>query len=92
LLKYYNIKSVREIIDGEKIKWTYLKANPLNLEQIALKGYDDPEEILNLVTTYVDYDKVFTSSLYNKLSDFYNAMKWGKIPENNNVGKFFSFS
>jgi DNA polymerase elongation subunit (family B) len=92
LLKYYNIKSVREIIDGEKIKWTYLKPNPLNLEQIALKGYDDPEEILNLVTTYVDYDKVFTSSLYNKLSDFYNAMKWGKIPENNNVGKFFSFS
>jgi hypothetical protein len=92
LLKYYDIKSVRAIIDGEKIKWTYLKPNPLNLEQIALKGYDDPEEILNLVTTYVDYDKVFTSSLYNKLSDFYNAMKWGKIPENNNVGKFFSFS
>lgn len=92
LLVYHNIKTVREIIDGEKIKWTYLRPNPLNLEQCALKGYDDPEQIVNLITTYIDYDKIFTSSLYNKLSDFYEAMNWGRIPENNNVGKFFSFS
>lgn len=91
LLVYHNIKTVREIIDGEKIKWTYLRPNPLNLEQCALKGYDDPEQIVNLITTYIDYDKIFTSSLYNKLSDFYEAMNWGRIPENNNVGKFFSF-
>jgi len=91
LLTYHNIKTVREIIDGEKIKWTYLRPNPLNLEQCALKGYDDPEQIVKLITTYIDYDKIFTSSLYNKLSDFYEAMNWGRIPENNNVGKFFSF-
>jgi DNA polymerase elongation subunit (family B) len=91
LLVYHNIKTVRQIIDGEKIKWTYLRPNPLNLEQCALKGYDDPEQIVNLITTYIDYDKIFTSSLYNKLSDFYGAMNWGRIPENNNVGKFFSF-
>ena len=91
LLVYHNIKTVREIIDGEKIKWTYLRPNPLNLEQCALKGYDDPEQIVKLITTYIDYDKIFTSSLYNKLSDFYGAMNWGRIPENNNVGKFFSF-
>lgn len=92
LLKYYNIKSIREIIDGEKIKWTYLRSNPLNLEQCAFKGYDDPQPIVDLVTTYIDYDKIFISSLYNKLSDFYGAMNWGRVPENNNIGKFFSFS
>ena len=27
----------------------------------------------------------------NKLNDFYSAMNWGLIPENNNLGKFFSF-
>lgn len=91
LLVYHDIKTVRQIIDGEKIKWTYLRPNPLNLEQIALKGYDDPDQIVTLVTTYIDYDKIFISSLYNKLSDFYGAMNWGRIPENNNVGKFFSF-
>jgi len=92
LLKYYKIKSIREIIDGEKIKWTYLRTNPLNLEQCAFKGYDDPAQIVELVTTYIDYDKIFISSLYNKLSDFYEAMNWGRVPENNNIGKFFSFS
>ena len=35
--------------------------------------------------------KRFKSAFANKLNDFYGAMKWGTIPENNNLGKFFSF-
>ena len=27
-----------------------------------------------------------------RLNDFYGAMKWGRIPENNNLGKFFAFN
>ena len=91
LLKHHKIKTIRGVINGEKIKWTYLKNNSLGLEQLALKGYEDPELIVKLVTDYIDYDKVFKSALSNKLNDFYSAMEWGKIPTNNNLGKFFSF-
>jgi len=91
LLLYHKIKSVREIIDGEKIRWTYLKANPMNISELALKGYDDPELIVNVVKDFIDHDKIFKSAFENKLSDFYSALKWGKVPENNNLGKFFSW-
>jgi DNA polymerase elongation subunit (family B) len=91
LLRHNDIKSVREIINGEKIKWTYLRNNALGLEQCAMKGYDDPDVIVKIISTYIDYDKVFKSAFQNKLNDFYGAMNWGSIPENNNVGKFFSF-
>jgi DNA polymerase elongation subunit (family B) len=91
LLKHFNVTSVRDIIDGEKIRWTYLKANPYGLEQLALKGFDDPEPIRNLVTQYIDHDKIFDSAFTNKLNDFYEALAWGKVPENMNLNQFFSF-
>ena len=43
------------------------------------------------IRQHIDYDKVFKSAFANKLNDFYSAMNWGLIPENNNLGKFFSF-
>lgn len=79
------------IINGEKIKWTYLKANSMGLDTMALKGFEDPEPIDKFVTEYIDYEKVFDSAFANKLGDFYSAMNWGSIPKNNNLGKFFSF-
>lgn len=91
MLKYHNITSIREIINGEKIKWTYLKTNTMNLDTIALKGYDDPDKIENFVQTHIDYEKIFESAFLNKLNDFYAALKWGKVPENNNINKFFAF-
>jgi DNA polymerase elongation subunit (family B) len=91
LLQKYNIKSVRGVINGEKIRWTYLKPNSLGMVQCALKGYDDPEPIVNIIKENIDYNKIFKSAFANKLNDFYGAMKWGTIPENNNLGKFFSF-
>jgi len=92
LLKKYNIKAVRGVINGEKIRWTYLKPNSLGMTQCALKGYDDPEPIVNIIKENIDYNKIFKSAFSNKLNDFYGAMKWGTIPENNNLGKFFSFA
>jgi DNA polymerase elongation subunit (family B) len=91
LLVFNKIKSVREIIDGEKIRWTYLKANPMNISELALKGYDDPSIIVDIVKQYIDHDKIFKSAFENKLTDFYSALNWGKVPENNNLGKFFSW-
>ena len=92
LLKHHGITNIREIMDGEKIKWCYIKTNPLNLDSCALKGYDDPEPIWNFVQQYIDHDKIFRSAFQNKLNDFYGALNWGSVPENNNMGKFFSFS
>ena len=91
MLKYHNVRTVREIINGEKIKWTYLKSNPMNLNSLALKGFEDPEVIVDFVKQYINHDKIFKSAFENKLNDFYQAMNWGKVPENNNLGKFFGF-
>ena len=92
MLKHHNIKNVREIINGEKIKWTYLQDNNMGLVTMAMKGFEDPPPIEKFVQDNINYNKVFTSAFANKLNDFYGAMKWGGIPENNNLGKFFAFN
>ena len=91
MLRHHKIKTIRGIINGEKIKWTYLKNNNMGLDTMAMKGYDDPRPIEKFVEQYINHDKVFKSAFENKLNDFYKAMKWGKVPENNNLGKFFQF-
>jgi DNA polymerase elongation subunit (family B) len=91
LLEYYKITNTLHIGDGEKIKWTYLKQNPLGLDSVAVKGFDDPEEIIKFIESYIDYEKIFNSSLENKLGDFYSALNWGSIPKNDNMSSFFAF-
>ena len=92
LLYYFKFdKTKPPIMDGEKIKWAYLKPNTLNMDTCALKGFDDPEEIVNFVKTNIDYDRLFDSTLTNKLGDFYSALKWGNIPTNSNINDFFTF-
>ena len=92
MLKHLKVRTVREIINGEKIKWTYLKANNMGLDTMAMKGFEDPKPIETFVQEHINYNKVFKSAFSNKLNDFYGAMKWGRIPENNNLGKFFAFN
>ena len=82
---------VTAITNGEKVKWAYLKTNPYGFDTVALRGYDDPPEITEYVSMYIDRDKMFQSDLQGKIDDFYAAMNWGKLPENNAVNKFFSF-
>jgi DNA polymerase elongation subunit (family B) len=79
------------IKDGEKIKWGYMVNNPYGFETLALRGYQDPPEIVEFAKQYIDHTKMFTSDLSNKFNDFYAAMGWGQLPENNNAKKFFSF-
>ena len=82
---------VLPIADGEKIKWGYMLNNPYGFETLALRGYQDPPEIVAFAAQYLDHNKMFTSDLSNKFDDFYAAMGWGSLPENNNAKKFFSF-
>jgi len=91
LLAYFKVENVLSIGDGEKIKWTYLKQNPLGLDTVAAKGFEDPEEIIKFINQYIDYERIFTASLENKLGDFYSALNWGNIPKNDNMSDFFSF-
>lgn len=92
MLKTLNINSVGKIQNGEKIKWVYLKNNKYNLDSLAFRGYEDPVEIMDLISSYVDRNKLFDSELKNKLMDFYKALKWEFPNENEVVAKqFFEF-
>lgn len=94
LLKYYGIeKQYERVADGEKIKYLYLKQNPLQIDAVAVKGYHDPKEIIQLVEEYIDTDALFENELRNKLDDFYTALNWGLIPTetNQNAETWFAF-
>jgi DNA polymerase elongation subunit (family B) len=86
-------KEFEAIRDSDKIKWTYLKRNNERIETMALKGYDDPPELVKFVNEYMDYDKLYETELENKLADFYDALGWGLLPTsiNQQASKFFDF-
>jgi len=93
LIVYFKQQHKGKIRSGDKIKWVYLKNNPYGIESCALKGYDDPKQIVDFVEQYVNYEKIFKSDLQNKLDAFYGAMKWGGLPQKNAklINKFFEF-
>ena len=93
LLKYFNAAYKYEPMkDGDKIKWVYLKPNPLGLESVGLTGYNDPKEILDVVEEHIHYDLIWEKELENKLDDFYKAMGWDKPnPNLNKASQFFGF-
>jgi DNA polymerase elongation subunit (family B) len=93
LLKFFNCPFKNEPIrDGDKVKWVYLKNNPLGLDTVAFKDYNDPKEIMDFVETYVDRDMIYKAELENKVDDFYNALKWEKASNDTKTAKkFFAF-
>jgi DNA polymerase elongation subunit (family B) len=94
MLQRFNIHTkYATIADGDKIKYVYLTDNPWNLETIAVKGYNDPKEITDIASQYIDYEALFTNELKTKLDDFYSALGWGLLPTevNQKASEFFSF-
>ena len=93
LLAFYKVPYKYEPMkDGDKIKWVYLKNNPLGLDSVGLTGYNDPKQILDLVKQYIDYDLIWQKELENKLDDFYSAMNWEKPnPNLAKASQFFGF-
>jgi DNA polymerase elongation subunit (family B) len=78
--------------NGDKVKWVYLKNNPLGLDAVAFTGHSDPPEIEKLVNTYIDHNRLFERELKNKLQDFFDSIGWGDvISEQRTAEKFFSF-
>ena len=92
-LKYFNTPFKYEPMrNGDKVKWVYLKQNPLNLDGLAFTGYQDPPEIEEFINTYIDHKKIFERELQGKLQDFYDAIGWGDvISDTKTAEKFFSF-
>jgi DNA polymerase elongation subunit (family B) len=93
LLKFFDCPFKNEPIrDGDKVKWVYLKTNPLGLDTVAFKDYNDPKEIMDFVEQYVDRDMIYKAELENKVNDFYNALKWEKASNDTKTAKkFFAF-
>jgi hypothetical protein len=93
LLKHFNCGfKYSPMRNGDKMKWVYLKQNPLGLDTIGFKGANDPEEIESFIKNYIDYDKIFEHEMQNKLEDFYKALGWGHLQlKITKSDKFFSF-
>ena len=92
-LKHFNAPFKYEPMkNGDKVKWVYLKDNPLGLDGLAFTGYNDPPEIENFISTYIDHSKIFERELKGKLQDFFDAIGWGDVvSEQRTAEKFFSF-
>ena len=89
LLKYHKLENVEKIKNSEKIKWVYLKSNPLSIAQIAFKGYDDPKEIMDYINKYVDHSKLFEKALKKKIDMFYDSMGWTLVDKKNTLERFY---
>jgi len=88
LLKYFKKKSYEPIVSDSKIRWVYLKDNPLKLDVVAYKGYEDPKEIMDFIKEYIDYDKMYEQALTKKLNMFYGALDWDE-PKIQNENAWF---
>lgn len=90
LLNLFNIEGQYPIIDdGDKIMWGYLRQNPYNFNTLAIRGHDDPPEILEFMEKYTDREKIFERSLISKLQSIWDDLGWGQIALNENNDDFF---
>ena len=90
LLKHFGAENSEPIRNKEKIRWIYLKNNPLGIDALAFKGYDDPKEIMDFIEQYVDHDRLFEGQLQKKINMFYEAMKWDlPVDKINTLDRFF---
>jgi len=90
-LKFKKIsKRYKPISNGDKIKWVYLKQNPLGLSTIAYKGHEDPIEILNFIREYIDYNKIYKQALHKKIMMLYGALRWDEPTDaSKTIERFF---
>ena len=94
LLKLWELdKKHQVILNGQKIKWVYLKDNIYNIEAIAMKADDtDPDKIIEFIEEHVDRRAMYEHELKSKLIDFYEVLKW-EYPTlaKKSAQKFFDF-
>ena len=90
LLDLFKIESIPKFQDGDKIIWGYLKQNPYGFDTIALRGYDDPDELLNFTERHIDKEKIFETSLIGKIENIWGNLGWQFVNFNKgNISNFF---
>ena len=91
LLKYFKItKKYSPIYNGEKIKWVYLKNNPIGLETVAYKGHEDPPQILDFIRQHINPDKIYKQALHKKIMMLYEALGWDQPTDaSKTIERFF---
>jgi DNA polymerase elongation subunit (family B) len=91
LLTFWGLdKQHSRIVQGDKVKWIYLKDNPYKIEALAFLDFDMPEKIRILLNDYADKHKSFESILESKLEGFYHDLGWS-LNLNPYRNMFFSF-
>ena len=94
LLAQFNLtKIIPPIFHGQKIKWVYLKQNEYGIECLAMKADGtDPQQIMDIITKYMDRDTMYEQELKSKLVDFYKVLSW-EYPNSNwkAASEFFEF-
>ena len=77
LLRFWGLdKNHSYIVQGDKVKWIYMKDNPYKIDGLAFLDFDVPEKIRTFIEQYADRKKIFESILLNKLEGFYNDLGW----------------
>ena len=77
LLKFWGLdKEHSYIVQGDKVKWIYMKDNPYKIDGLAFLDFDIPEKISTFIEQYADRKKIFESILLNKLEGFYDDLGW----------------
>jgi len=84
-------KQYPEFTIGDKIYIAALKPNPYKIEVLALNGYNDAPDILEIVNKYIDRDGLFDSIIRNKLETVYEDIGW-QLNLNPYKAKFFQFN
>jgi DNA polymerase elongation subunit (family B) len=91
LLSFWGLdKQHSRIVQGDKVKWIYLKDNPYKIEALAFLDFDMPDKIKELLGKYADRSKSFESILESKLEGFYHDLGW-TLNLNPYVTMFFKF-
>jgi DNA polymerase elongation subunit (family B) len=91
LLHILGLNHLPPIDAGQKVKWAYIKPNAYGFDTIAILDENDPEPIMNFLKDHLNNNLIYEKIMTNKLQSYYDAMGWGDIPNNKNLGKFFGF-
>lgn len=88
LIQSKGLETYPELSDGDKIRWTYLLQNPYGFETLAIRGYEDPPEIVQFIEKYADRDQIFSARLLSKLQAIWDNLGWGLL-QINEESEFF---
>jgi hypothetical protein len=93
LLKFKKAdKKYTRFIEGDKMKYIKLKANPFNIDVLGFRGNgEDPQFLIDFIDKYVDKEDAFNSVLLNKLTGIYSDIGWDFPILNAKILKFFRF-